>query len=177
MSKNDISLVLDLAAQGWSLTDIAEETGKSKAAVRQILARRSLNVTRDAQRKRNFQAEIASMKPMDAVYHLLEALDVLCAMEIEPLDKWAEVMTRSEAVIMSTLERNAPNAVTKSALYDRLYGLRADCDLPATKILDVLVCKVRKKLPEGYQIETVWGKGYRLKTPPAACLDDTSSSD
>ncbi|GAA2871795.1 DNA-binding response OmpR family regulator [Aminobacter niigataensis] len=34
---------------------------------------------------------------------------------------------------------------------------------PEIKIIDVWICKLRKKLlPLGVKIETVWGRGYRL---------------
>lgn len=42
-------------------------------------------------------------------------------------------------------------------------------DEPELKIVDVFVCKVRKKLYEASggdnYIETVWGRGYALKAP------------
>lgn len=38
---------------------------------------------------------------------------------------------------------------------------------PDAKIVDVFICKARKKIaPFGIQIETLWGQGYRL--PPAS---------
>ena len=49
---------------------------------------------------------------------------------------------------------------------NHLYG---GIDEPELKIIDVFVCKLRKKLSsaadgENY-IETVWGRGYVLKDP------------
>ena len=35
-----------------------------------------------------------------------------------------------------------------------------DNDLPETKIVDVFICKMRKKLPADFQITTHWGEGY-----------------
>ncbi len=43
-------------------------------------------------------------------------------------------------------------------------------DEPEVKIIDVLVCKLRKKLaPAGADnvIGTVWGRGYRMRDPAA----------
>ena len=41
---------------------------------------------------------------------------------------------------------------------------------PEVKIIDVFICKLRKKLAEaagaGSQIETVWGGGYMLRDNP-----------
>jgi two-component system cell cycle response regulator CtrA len=42
-------------------------------------------------------------------------------------------------------------------------------DEPELKIIDVFICKLRKKLAEAtggeHYIETVWGRGYVLKDP------------
>ena len=49
---------------------------------------------------------------------------------------------------------------------NHLYG---GMDEPELKIIDVFVCKLRKKLFEGSGgqkfIETVWGRGYVLNDP------------
>jgi two-component system cell cycle response regulator CtrA len=52
---------------------------------------------------------------------------------------------------------------------NHLYG---GMDEPELKIIDVFVCKLRKKLAqstggENY-IETVWGRGYVLRDPSAS---------
>jgi len=43
-------------------------------------------------------------------------------------------------------------------------------DEPELKIIDVFVCKLRKKLAratgDSHYIETVWGRGYVLRDPP-----------
>jgi len=56
--------------------------------------------------------------------------------------------------------------VTKEMLLNHLYR---GMDEPEIKIIDVFVCKLRKKLaePTGGKsyIETVWGRGYRLRDP------------
>jgi two-component system cell cycle response regulator CtrA len=53
---------------------------------------------------------------------------------------------------------------SKSQMMDELYG---DAILqPEIKIIDVLVCKIRKKLkPFGIEISTHWGRGYYLSEP------------
>ena len=49
-----------------------------------------------------------------------------------------------------------------------LYG---GMDEPELKIIDVFICKLRKKLAEATAgqnyIETVWGRGYVLREPSA----------
>jgi two-component system cell cycle response regulator CtrA len=63
-------------------------------------------------------------------------------------------------------------ALTKEMLLDHLYGGR---DEPGQKIIDVFVCKLRKKLVQAtggeHYIETLWGRGYVLRDPaPAAAM-------
>jgi two-component system cell cycle response regulator CtrA len=49
---------------------------------------------------------------------------------------------------------------------DHLYG---GIDEPELKIIDVFICKLRKKIATAtggdHYIETVWGRGYVLKDP------------
>ena len=58
--------------------------------------------------------------------------------------------------------------VTKEMLLNHLYG---GTDEPQLKIIDVFVCKLRKKLAPAtggnHYIETVWGRGYMLRDPAA----------
>ncbi|MBY0407509.1 MAG: helix-turn-helix domain-containing protein, partial [Rickettsiales bacterium] len=59
--------------------------------------------------------------------------------------------------------------LTKEMFLNHLYG---GIDEPELKIIDVFVCKLRKKLAQAANgenyIETVWGRGYVLKDPDAA---------
>jgi two-component system cell cycle response regulator CtrA len=54
---------------------------------------------------------------------------------------------------------------------NHLYG---GMDEPELKIIDVFICKLRKKLCEATDgvnyIETVWGRGYVLRDPEQATL-------
>ena len=56
--------------------------------------------------------------------------------------------------------------LSKENFLDHLYG---GIDEPELKIIDVFVCKLRKKLAESSggdnYIETVWGRGYVLRDP------------
>jgi two-component system cell cycle response regulator CtrA len=59
------------------------------------------------------------------------------------------------------------STVTKEMFLGQLYG---GMDEPEIKIIDVFVCKLRKKLAAASNgknyIETVWGRGYILREPP-----------
>jgi len=59
-------------------------------------------------------------------------------------------------------------AVTKEGILDELYAIRPDA-APEIKIIDVFVCKLRKKLkPLGLDLKTHWGRGYSLELPMEA---------
>jgi two-component system cell cycle response regulator CtrA len=58
--------------------------------------------------------------------------------------------------------------MTKEAFLNHLYG---GIDEPEVKIIDVFICKLRKKLAQAGAtdlIGTVWGRGYVLRDPTVA---------
>ena len=72
-------------------------------------------------------------------------------------------LTRRETAIFELLWTRPGRVFTRSQIFDDLYSLLAG-DGPEEKILDVYICKLRKKLNGlGLSIETVWGAGYRLQ--------------
>jgi two-component system cell cycle response regulator CtrA len=75
-------------------------------------------------------------------------------------------LTAKEYGILELLSLRKSATLTKEMFLDHLYrGL----DEPELKIIDVFVCKLRKKLAlatgGNHYIETVWGRGYRLRDP------------
>ncbi|SHG73556.1 two component transcriptional regulator, winged helix family [Cognatiyoonia sediminum] len=68
--------------------------------------------------------------------------------------------------ILELLSLRKGTSLTKEMFLNHLYG---GMDEPELKIIDVFICKLRKKLSEatGGQnfIETVWGRGYVLRDP------------
>jgi len=78
-------------------------------------------------------------------------------------------VTGKEYSILELLSLRKGVTLTKEMFLDHLYG---GMDEPELKIIDVFVCKLRKKLAnatggENY-IETVWGRGYMLRDPEMA---------
>ncbi|SMH42189.1 winged helix-turn-helix domain-containing protein [Mesorhizobium australicum] len=66
----------------------------------------------------------------------------------------------AEAAIFGKLRERAGRIVSKETLHSALYLLEPESEI---KIVDVHICKLRKKLtPIGLPIETVWGTGYRF---------------
>ncbi len=75
-------------------------------------------------------------------------------------------LTNKEYAILEILSLRKGTTTTKVMLLDHLYdGL----DEPEMKIIDVFICKLRKKLARltggEHYIETVRGRGYRLCDP------------
>jgi two-component system cell cycle response regulator CtrA len=71
--------------------------------------------------------------------------------------------------------------VTKVQALDALYGHLPEQDEAEIKIVDVFICRMRKKLePFDIKIETVWGQGYRMpaasKATAQAMLDQSRAS-
>ncbi len=78
-------------------------------------------------------------------------------------------LTGKEYGILELLSLRKGATLTKDMFLNHLYG---GMDEPEQKIIDVFVCKLRKKLAaatggENY-IETVWGRGYVLRDPERA---------
>jgi two-component system cell cycle response regulator CtrA len=75
-------------------------------------------------------------------------------------------VTGKEYSILELLSLRKGTTLTKEMFLDHLYG---GMDEPELKIIDVFVCKLRKKLAQAtggqHYIETVWGRGYMLKDP------------
>jgi len=75
-------------------------------------------------------------------------------------------LTGKEYQMLELLSLRKGTTLTKEMFLNHLYG---GMDEPELKIIDVFICKLRKKLSmatggESY-IETVWGRGYVLRDP------------
>jgi two-component system, cell cycle response regulator CtrA len=72
-------------------------------------------------------------------------------------------LARQEFALFEALWEARPRTLTKEQLLKALYGLLPEADMAEIKIIDVFVCKARKKLAAtGIEIGTVWGRGYRM---------------
>jgi len=75
-------------------------------------------------------------------------------------------LTGTEYAMLELLSLRKGKTLTKAMLFNLLY---AGKDQPLAKIIDVYMCKLRRKLAlacgcNSY-IETVWGSGYMLREP------------
>ena len=78
-------------------------------------------------------------------------------------------LTGKEYQMLELLSLRKGTTLTKEMFLNHLYG---GMDEPELKIIDVFICKLRKKLAEATgglnYIETVWGRGYVLRDPTPA---------
>ena len=82
-------------------------------------------------------------------------------------------LTGKEYQMLELLSLRKGTTLTKEMFLNHLYG---GMDEPELKIIDVFICKLRKKLAaatggDNY-IETVWGRGYVLRDPEPTELDE-----
>ncbi len=75
------------------------------------------------------------------------------------------VLTGIEMKVLAALADKWPRVLSKEQIMDAVYDLTDD--EPMMKIVDVFICKLRKKLaPLGVSITTSWGQGYALGQKP-----------
>lgn len=81
-------------------------------------------------------------------------------------------LTGKEYQMLELLSLRKGTTLTKEMFLNHLYG---GMDEPELKIIDVFICKLRKKLSEATggdsHIETVWGRGYVLRDPEPEEMD------
>ncbi|TNC69488.1 response regulator transcription factor CtrA [Rubellimicrobium roseum] len=81
-------------------------------------------------------------------------------------------LTGKEYQMLELLSLRKGTTLTKEMFLNHLYG---GMDEPELKIIDVFICKLRKKLANANSgdshIETVWGRGYVLRDPEPVTRD------
>jgi two-component system cell cycle response regulator CtrA len=92
--------------------------------------------------------------------------------------RFARCLGRREYGILELLSLRKGTTLTKEMFLNHLYG---GIDEPEVKIIDVFVCKLRKKLAQAtggtHYIATVWGRGYVLRDSAATAASQTSPAD
>ncbi len=87
-------------------------------------------------------------------------------------------LTGKEYQMLELLSLRKGTTLTKEMFLNHLYG---GMDEPELKIIDVFICKLRKKLSDAMggadYIETVWGRGYVLREPQLSVDDAAEVSE
>lgn len=95
----------------------------------------------------------------DRLRRRVRELEALCGMSFEapPILMLTGIESRMFGMLVKL------PLVRKEAVMLNLYGLRADGEAAGPKIVDVIACKLRRKLkPYDINISTQWGQGYYL---------------
>ena len=130
------------------------------------------------------EAEANRVVPVPAIVHLSEDhpestirtgnLAVNLDAEVVSVDDQPVHLTGKEYRILELLSLHKGITQTKEMILNHLYqGVHE----PQLKIIDVFVCKLRKKLAQATAgnpyIETVWGRDYLLRDPAATAATRT----
>ena len=75
-------------------------------------------------------------------------------------------LTGKEYAMLEIMAMRPGSNITKEMFLNAMYG---GMDEPNIKIIDVFMCKLRKKLADASggkdYVETLWGRGYALRPP------------
>lgn len=98
------------------------------------------------------------------VHQISDQLEMLARTYLAPTipDPFPErTFTKTQARILARLQESEGEIVTRDQLMDAVYF--DSHSEPVPKILDVFICKLRKKLAgTQYRIESVWAQGFRM---------------
>ena len=153
---------------GETRSELADAIGVSENDVRRASSRRGIYLPTEA--SRSLRNRVESMKPLEAIEYLLgvvEELSLVKSAYDHPVDAWGVHLTRKERRLLVALHDANGAVLNKDALFSALYFDARDADdLPEVKIIDVFVCKIRRKLPAAIgEIVTAWGYGYAFYLP------------
>ena len=105
-------------------------------------------------------------------------LAVNLATRVVSVDDQPVHLTGKEYALIELLSLRKGTILTKEMFLNHLYP---GMDEPELKIIDVFVCKLRKKLAQAtggnHYIETVWGRGFVLCDPAATSATQKCSEE
>lgn len=149
---------------GMSIQDIAEEYDVGYETVRRSLNRYGLKAVGELQK--SYRELALAMRPMDAVDYLLGVIDEISSISSSShheIDEIGVHFTRLERRLLLALYEHSPNLLSHRSIGKAMYFDSPDGDYPGDKIVQIYVCKIRKKLPKSWgEICLEWGHGYRL---------------
>lgn len=177
-----LDVMTSLLIDKWPVQEYEREVGAPARSARPLLAqaldtyialdRQALAAGR-ARRMPTLRDEIrAEKRPRDEVIEDLAArIEWLTCTYEGADDEVAQVMaglgvSKQVAHLFLILKQSAGVTLPRERIMNRLYANKPDDADP--KIVDVLVCKLRKKLPSDTRIENVRGVGYRLVSSRSA---------
>lgn len=171
-----LDVMTSLLIDKWMVEEYEEEVSVPSRSAKAILAQaldtyialdRSAVSSTKARRKTTLRDDVyASSAPRDEVIEdLLARIEWLTGTNEGADDDVARVMadlgvSKQLAHLYLILKREEGVTIPRERILNRLYANKPDEAEP--KIVDVLVHRLRKKLPSDMRIENAWGVGYRL---------------
>lgn len=164
--KNE-ELARKLANEGFTCRAAADECEEPYDIFRNKASRRGIRFAdriKDVFMKHNIRAQVEGMKPTEAVELLLNFIE--SNFQSQDVDEIGRLcikfkFTPQEAAVFAVLSKNTGRILSKEFIFNQLY-LNPE-QSAEIKIVDVIVCKVRKKLKASNypdEIKTAWGVGY-----------------
>ncbi|BCH63023.1 hypothetical protein RvVAT039_02390 [Agrobacterium vitis] len=149
---------LEIVLPNW-----ADETNPARKARIQAKPPSVLAADREAERQARELAEAEQRRRTIELHEVAEeaARQTRKLLSAPDVELRADLnLTPKERALLSALAAKKGAVVSKEALLHLTYG--SSDDAPDVKILDVMICKIRPKLPLSVRIETRFGQGYVL---------------
>lgn len=164
------STLRELVDQGKTTAQIADLYDLPDSTVRGRANRAGIKLSRS--RAPDIRSIAEEMEPLDAVEYLIGVVEQLQAITgVETAQEtWGFHLTKTERRILSSLVSASPRTLNRETIFNAMYYDVADADdLPEIKIVAVLICRIRKKMPANVgHIHNVWGQGYRFEPAEGA---------
>lgn len=169
ISPEVIAGIHSLASQGYTPTEISERLPICRqTATRHV----DFPIKGPRSRIRTHREVVQSMTPVEAVDYLLDVIEVL--QEDPDRDRLVAIVrsgfTTQEATLLDYLAQREGKACHREKLHLALSTGKSVDEMAEAKLVDVVLCKVRKKLPAGAIIRTIWGHGYEFARQPGAVM-------
>jgi transposase-like protein len=155
------------ARDGMGVTDVARDLGLTRSKVYWWSRKHGVALPKKPCHRNHLapveqvRAQVQDMTPLDAVEYLLALMESHLG-HSEIVCHWPDVpLQPMQRALVQYLYLREGRICTKAAIMDALY---AHSQTPPDEgILPVMVSHLRRKLAgTGYQIETIWGVGYRM---------------
>ena len=162
MSDVSVERLADMVVAGLTYTEIGAEVGLSEGGVRNRLRRAGIDAKADVLRRLRTRAE--DLPPREAVDFLLGALDRLelsMTDKAHPVDAWGVHLTPMQRRIAICLFDAGGAMRHPEQLHAACYWDARD-DGADVETIKVQLMHIRRKLADVCDIETVWGRGYRM---------------
>lgn len=110
---------------------------------------------------------IADRAHLPRIDEISDSIECLSRAYITPSARVAEYgaghMTMLEQRLFDFLKSRMGDICNKDSVYNAVYFDKSPDDLPEIKILDIFLCRIRKKIAKtDYKIETIWHRGWRM---------------